>query len=237
MPGQGSDQMLLSLIRPQIKDNYPKLNYWQTSKCQKYGNDFLARAAIYTVHMKKRKALLIIDMQKGSFTDESPRFDAVGIVRRINKLARQFRASELPVIFIQHDGTGSGEFVKNTPEWELLEALRVEPTDISIDKYANDVFYNSRLYSCLKDLNVNEVVITGCATDFCVEATVQSAISKDFTVVVVENGHTTGDRPHLKAIKIIEHYNWVWKNMIPTKGTVRVAKVGEVLKTLPVPNA
>jgi len=167
---------------------------------------------------------LIIDMQKGSFTQRTPRFDTEGVVRRINGLATLYRKLGFPVIYIQHDGSGTGEFEKHTQEWELLSDLKVEPTDLLIDKYANDVFYRSKLQSTLTDLNVNNLVITGCATDFCVESTIQSALTKDYNITVVEDGHTTGNRPHLKAEKVIEHYNWVWRNMIPTNGRIAVQK-------------
>jgi len=170
----------------------------------------------------RNTALLIIDMQKGSFTKESPRFDTTGVVTRINKLSSKFRELDLPVLFIQHDGTGSGEFEKNSTEWENLNELIVDSSDILIDKYANDVFYKSKLQDILKKLNVSELVITGCATDFCVEATIQSALTKEYNVIVVEDGHTTANKPHLKAEKIIEHYNWVWQNMLPTQGKVQV---------------
>jgi nicotinamidase-related amidase len=178
--------------------------------------------------MKINKALLIIDMQKGSFTAETPRFDTEGVVNRMNQLSEIFRNENSPVIYIQHDGTGSGEFEKNATDWSLLDNLHVEPTDIMIDKYANDVFYNSKLESILTELDTREVYITGCATDFCVEATVQSALSKDFTITVVADGHTTGERPHLSAEQVIEHYNWVWQNMIPTKGTISVRTFQEI---------
>ncbi len=161
-------------------------------------------------------------MQKGSFTPKTPRFDTNGVVNRINGLAKIFRELNFPVIFIQHDGTKMNEFIPNTTEWELLDNLKVEPTDILIDKYANDVFYNSKLQSKLTELNVNELFITGCATDFCVESTIQSALVKDYNLTVVSDGHTTGERPHLKAEKVIDHYNWVWRNMIPTKGIIKV---------------
>lgn len=161
-------------------------------------------------------------MQKGSFTPKTPRFDTDGVVNRINALADLFRKSGFPIIYIQHDGTGTGEFTKNTSEWELLDVLNVEQSDMLIDKYANDVFYKSALQSALSALNATELFITGCATDFCVEATVQSALTKDYRITVVSDGHTTGDRPHLKAEKVIEHYNWVWQNMIPTKGGIEV---------------
>lgn len=172
--------------------------------------------------MKNRKALLIIDMQKGSFTTKTPRYDTDGVVKRINELSELFRGSGLPVIYIQHDGTGTGEFEKNTPEWQLFDSLNIETSDILIDKYANDVFYNSELQSKLTELNATELLITGCATDFCVESAVQSALAKDYNITVVSDGHTTGERPHLKAEKVIEHYNWVWQHMMPTKGKIEV---------------
>ncbi|WP_346882242.1 isochorismatase family protein [uncultured Algibacter sp.] len=170
----------------------------------------------------KKKAMLIIDMQKGSFTDNTSRFDTDGVVARINQLSSIFRALNLPVIFIQHDGTGTGQFEKSSTEWENLDELIVKQTDILIDKYANDVFYKSKLQHKLESLNVNELFITGCATDFCVESTIQSALTKDYNITVIADAHTTGDRPHLKAEQVIEHYNWVWQNMIPTKGKVDV---------------
>ena len=181
--------------------------------------------------MENRKALLVIDMQKGSFTPKTPRHDTVGVVKRINELAELFRELGYPVVYIQHDGTGTGEFEKNATDWENLDDLTVESKDVRIDKYANDVFYKSDLHSKLKELNVSELVITGCATDFCVESTIQSALTKDYNITVVEDGHTTGERPHLKAEQVIEHYNWVWENMLPTNGEIKVEKT-ERIKTI-----
>ena len=43
------------------------------------------------------KALLIIDMQKGSFVPETPRFDTKGVVNRINEMSAAFRSLNLPV--------------------------------------------------------------------------------------------------------------------------------------------
>ena len=42
---------------------------------------------------------------------------------------------------------------------------------------------------------------------------------------------TTGERPHLRAEQVIEHYNWVWQNMIPTKGEIKVENA-EKIKTI-----
>lgn len=176
------------------------------------------------------KALLVIDMQKGSFTPATPRYDARGVIERINCLAELFRQSGHTIIFIQHDGTGSGEFEKGSHSWELLDELVVGTDDVLVDKYANDVFYQSQLQHLLSTRGITELYMAGCATDFCVEATIQSALVKDYQVTVLGDAHTTADRPHLKAEKVIEHYNWVWQNMIPTKGRVEVKSSGQVME-------
>ncbi len=177
----------------------------------------------------QKSVLLIIDMQKGSFTALTPRYDTQGVVDRINQLGTAFREQELSVVFIQHDGTGTGEFEKHAKDWENLDELVMTPSDIRIDKYANDAFYKSDLEVKLNELGVKHLVITGCATDFCVESTVQSAIARDYDVTVVEDGHTTGERPHLSAKMVIDHYNWVWQNMIPTGSLLTVRNTRDIL--------
>lgn len=179
-----------------------------------------------------KKALLVIDMQKGAFSSKTPRYKTKDVVDNINKLSKKFRETDQYVVFIQHDGSRDREFIPNTEAWSLLEGLNTHKKDLYIDKYANDVFYESKLQNVLHNLNVNELYITGCATDFCVESTVQSALTKNYHITVVADGHTTGDREHLSAEQIIKHYNWVWQNMIPTKGTLFVKPFHSIIKTL-----
>lgn len=179
-----------------------------------------------------KKALLIIDMQKGSFTDKTPRFDSEGLIHRINSLSMRYRELRQLVIFIQHDGSGTGEFEKLAQDWEILDNLDVLTEDLLVDKTANDSFYKTDLLSILEAQGIQQLIITGCATDFCVSATIQSALTKDFDILVVEDGHTTADRPSLTAPQVITHYNWVWRNMTPTKGEISVTKTAQILKEL-----
>lgn len=167
-------------------------------------------------------ALLIIDMQKGLFTPESPRFDADGVVERINLLSSMFRKAALPVVFIQHDGTIENYWTPNSTAWEILDTLHRNHTDVVIEKTANNSFYNSKLNDYLKSQNIDTLYLTGCTTDFCVAATLLGALNYDYNLIVVKNGHTTADRGNIKAEHLIAHYNWVWQNLTPTKGTVRV---------------
>lgn len=175
------------------------------------------------------KALLIIDMQNRSFTPNTPRFDAEGVVKRINILSELFRKNGDMVIFIQHDGTKENNFLPGTFEFENLPSLIQKTDDIIVLKTANDAFYNTKLELLLKNLNIKEIVATGCATDFCVDSTVRSALSRDFNVTIIKDAHTTADRPHMKAELVIEHHNYIWSDMIPTRGKMEVMTLEQYL--------
>lgn len=163
------------------------------------------------------KALLIIDMQKGSFKPYSARFNTLAIIGRINSIAKLFRTNNHPVIFVQHDGSKENNFYPNSADWEILPELDMLPNDIIISKTANDAFYNTKLLSTLSEMKITALFVTGCATDFCVDTTVKSALSKDFKVTVIGDGHTTASRPFMDAETVINYYNWLWNDMSPTK--------------------
>jgi len=174
------------------------------------------------------KALLIIDMQKGSFKPYSIRHDALSTIERINFLAQQFRSNNYPVLFIQHDGRAENCFIPGTDDWQILPELTIESPDIIISKTVNDSFYNTGLETILLGKAVSELFIAGCATDFCVDTTIKSALSKDYKITVVADGHTTASRPFADAQTIISHYNWVWSDMSPTKHKISVLKAGSI---------
>lgn len=175
------------------------------------------------------KALLIIDMQAISFTPETVRYETDAVVARINALAAQFRVQGDAVIYIQHDGRKEGHCLPNTEEWALLPSLEVASTDDLVSKTANDCFYQSNLAALLKSKGIQELWMTGCATDFCVDATIQSALAKDYQITVVKDAHTTADRPNLTAKTVIDYYNWKWENMIPTAGALQVVSFEELV--------
>ncbi len=174
-------------------------------------------------------ALLVIDMQVGLFEGE-PRYDADGVVRRVNALARAVRAGGGAVVFVQHEDEGS--LVHSAPGWQLLPTLDRRPEDATVCKTACDSFYRSDLDRVLCERKIKRLLVTGCATDFCVDTTIRSAASKDYEVVVVSDGHTTKDRPHLDAKTIITHHNWMWANLILPGRPVRVVPTNELVASL-----
>jgi nicotinamidase-related amidase len=175
-------------------------------------------------------ALLVIDMQVGLFEGDPPRHDADGVIQRINEIAKIVRATGGIVIFIQHEDNYS-----LTPEsegWEILPTLKRVDTDLLLRKQACDSFYETELPDLLEQHGAQEIIITGCATDFCVDTTIRAAASRNYEVVVVEDAHTTKDRPHLDAQSIIRHHNWMWKNLILPRNEVKVLPATNVIEWL-----
>ncbi len=173
-------------------------------------------------------ALIIIDMQVGSFTDETPRHDADGLVARLNSLAERVRQSGALVIFIRHDGPVGDPHHPSQPGWHILPDLNVLPGDEIVAKTACDAFLDTPLEDVLRAHDVNRLIVTGCATDFCVDTTVRSALGRGYQTIAPGDGHTTADRPYLSARRIIEHHNAVWADFIAPGGPAQICRCDEV---------
>jgi nicotinamidase-related amidase len=176
------------------------------------------------------KALLIIDMQVGLFKEETPRFDATGVIARINQLSAILRSNGDQIIFIQHDGNKTDSLEPGTVDWQLLPDLHQGINDLYIRKTTCDSFFKTELDNVLKNESINEILVTGCATDFCVDTTIRSAASNTYKVVVVKDGHTTTDRPHINEKTVIAHHNWVWENLIVPDRNIDVIASEQLIK-------
>ena len=175
------------------------------------------------------KALLIIDMQRGSFKS-TKRFHSKKVIKNINKLSITFRKTNDKVVFVQHDGSKENNFIPGTEDWGILPQLIQDKADKYISKIANDSFYNSELDDYLKKQKITEIYITGCATDYCVNATVHSALVKDYNIIIVSDGHTTANRQMIKAKKLIKFHNWLWQNLTTTGGRISLKNTKEILE-------
>lgn len=164
------------------------------------------------------QALVIVDMQVGSFTEANPRYDDRRLVERLNALAAQVRSTNGVVIFVQHEGPPGDPHHPSLPGFQLLPSLDVTTTDIRIFKKSCDSFLATELEDILCKSSITKLIITGCATDYCVDTTVRSALAKGYKTIVPVDGHTTSDRPHLPAVKIIEHHNAIWADFISPAG-------------------
>ena len=171
--------------------------------------------------------IIVVGMQVG-LRDGAPKHDLQGVIDRINALTTMVRERSGKVIWIRHCGKAGEGFAPHTAGWAFLPELVRTDGDIVVEKTLNDPFAGTSLRQSLQQLAPDRLLVTGWATDFCVDATVRSAVSNDHHVVVVADGHTLSDRPHLNAASVIRHHNWVWSGLI-TNRWVRVVTTDELL--------
>jgi len=168
-------------------------------------------------------AVLVIDVQTGLFCAQPAPFEAEAVVERINAVTGRARQAGAPVIFIQHDGEPDGEdVVPFTEGWKLHPKLEVRAGELVIRKTTCDSFYKTPLETELRLRCITTLVLMGYATDFCVDATLRSAASRDFRVIVIADAHTTSENPVLKAEMVRQHHNWAWANSITRRGVTVV---------------
>ena len=172
-------------------------------------------------------ALIVVDMQAGLLIGP-PKHDLPGVIGRINQLAAMVRSRSGNVSWIQHCGRPDDDFAPHAPGWRFLPELDRQEADIVVRKTLNDPFAGTDLKAILDGIKPDRVMVTGWATDFCVDATVRSAVSHNHNVVAVADGHTLNDRPHLDAPSVIRHHNWIWSELI-TNCSIRVASTAELL--------
>lgn len=155
-----------------------------------------------------KSALLVIDFQNAIFTDP-PAYQGMVVLDRIHSLINRARAAGLAIVYVQHDEPGT-DWQKASDTWKFPDAIAPRLGDFVSPKNIPDAFEGTALQAHLTEQGIGRVYVCGYATEFCIDTNVRRAASGKLDTVVISDAHTTRDRPHLGAAKIIEHHNWVW---------------------------
>lgn len=134
-----------------------------------------------------KAALLVIDVQNGVVANSWRRDE---VIQNCLKMVDHARASEVPVIWIQHEGE---ELVRGSDEWQLVLELVPADGETRIYKEYSDSFAATDLNHILDDLDIGHLVISGAQTNACVRATTYRAAGEGFDVTLVTDAHTTED--------------------------------------------
>jgi ureidoacrylate peracid hydrolase len=159
-------------------------------------------------------ALLVIDIQKG-FCDPESRMQKAGvgtenqraIIPNLLRLIDLARGYGMPVFFSQQvhfpeDVTRRRRRIAShqakqrwTPclrgTWEVdfmpeIEAA-IRPEDFVLEKHRASLFFQTTLDVKLRMLGIEQVLISGCNTEFCVETTIRDAYYRDLDVIVLRD--------------------------------------------------
>ena len=156
-----------------------------------------------------RSALLVIDFQNAVF-QSPPAWKAEQVMERIRQLIASARASATPVIYVQHAEAGC-EWEEGGEGWHFPAPIAPQAGDFVSAKSQCDAFFGTGLQAHLREQGIERVVICGFATEFCIDTNVRHAASSGLVVVVAADAHTTRDRTHLDAERIVAHHNATWR--------------------------
>jgi len=158
----------------------------------------------------RKLALLNIDLQN-VFVEGSPIAapDGLAVVDRVNRLAATCRKAGVLVVHTAHvtrpDGSNlgvMGEIIapvregiisRGSPLAALHPRLEVQAGDIVLEKPRFGAFHGTDLELILRARGIDGVILTGIATNVCVETTAREAAVRDFRVFFMSDGTSTAD--------------------------------------------
>ena len=140
-----------------------------------------------------KTALLVIDIQQAAFDGiRCPPIDSPDrLVRNACTLIDAARAGGHPVVFVQHCEEPGQPFEEGSEHWQLHEALAPTPGEQTLKKYASSSFEGTDLDAKLKATGVEELVLCGLQSEFCVSNTARSALQLGYVVRIAQDGHAT----------------------------------------------
>ncbi|ACS86455.1 isochorismatase family protein [Musicola paradisiaca] len=165
--------------------------------------------------------LIVIDMQNAVF--QTSRYQKDAVVGRINQL---IDAAERTLFILHVDEA----MQPGSEGWQLLPELHRPKNAIYINKTACDAFYRTELAATLEQLGGHHFTVCGCATDYCVDATIKNAASRGYAQTVAADAHTTADRRAVSAAQLIAQHNEVWADFIIPGNRLWVKETQRILQ-------
>ena len=184
-----------------------------------------------------KTALLVIDVQRGilalpNLTRKKENDQALDeTVLCIAGLIEKARTASVPVIYIQHDGSPGHRLEPETSGWPIRTEIAPRPGEPVIHKRACDAFFETTLGPDLAAAGINQLVICGCMTQYCIDTTVRRAVSLGYDIILANDGHMTADTRTLPFEQIIAHHNALLDGFDAGKHEVRVCPSSEIRLT------
>ncbi len=159
-----------------------------------------------------KTALLVIDVLNALCYGEYAAYESLRVIERINQVTAKARAAGSPVFMIQHEST-NGPLDRGSHGWKLADGLSVNETDIIVAKTATDSFHKTELEGLLRSRGIQQLVICGLQSEFCVDTTTRRALGLGYPVILVSDAHSTMDNGVLSAPQISAHHTATLANI------------------------
>lgn len=159
----------------------------------------------HKMRLKKKSALLVIDMQNFFVGSRSGGLGPIdpAVLKNVKHLIDAFRKSERPVIYTRHvhkaDGSDAGilgwwwpdMIVEGSSDSEIHQDIKPRQDEKVIMKHRYSAFYNTDLEIVLRCQQIEDIVISGVMTNLCCESTARDAYFRDFRIFFVADATGT----------------------------------------------
>ena len=136
-------------------------------------------------------SLLIVDVQVNMFDESFPVFNGEQILSRIESLIRTARESDLPVVFIRHNGNTGDLDEPGSLGWQIHPQVAPDPDDLIVNKTCADAFENTGLQEELEARGIGNLIVAGMQTEVCITSTCNRARELGYCVTLVKDAHST----------------------------------------------
>lgn len=158
--------------------------------------------------MNDQTALLVVDVQNAMFSyPDFKLHNEEQVLDNITRLIEKAREVKMPIVYIQHTDPDDHEYQEGTMTWEIHPRIQPLSTDMVVQKRKCDAFYQTNLQEVLEKLQIEELIIVGMQTEFCIDTSVRSAFSKGYKNILVKDAHSTFNNGNLTGSQIINHHN------------------------------
>lgn len=155
-----------------------------------------------------KTALLIIDVQVAMYSyDNLYLYEGEKVLNNIKSILEQARSSLTPAIFIQH--TSNEEYEKGSDTWQICPEIAPITGEPIVEKPTWDAFHKTNLEEVLHNLDIENLIIVGMQSEFCLDTTCRRAFSLGYKNILVQDAHTTFDSAILSGEQIVAHHNSV----------------------------
>ena len=141
------------------------------------------------------RALLVIDVQNEYFTGALPISHPVGHLDAITHVMDVAREHNVPTVVVRHHMADEAApmFRRDSPEWQLHDAVEDRQRDKLIDKQLPGSFTGTDLEQWIRDNGIDTVTIAGYMTHMCCDTTARQAAHRGLKVEFLSDA--TGTLP------------------------------------------
>ena len=174
-----------------------------------------------------RTALLVVDVQNATFNEAQaairPEFYEVArdlVIPNLRRLIAACRKARIEVIYtVMENLTRDGRdrsldyklskffIAKGSRQAQVIEVLAPGQDEIVIPKTSSSLFNSTNLDYLLRNIGIEDLVVTDFLTDQCIDHTVKDAADRGYYVTCLEDACMADTRErHLTAIACFKGY-------------------------------